>query len=149
MTKIKCDSVNHTRFPKEDRLRDWVRRYNKVTKGDGTENPISSLYCICSPSRLSGFFSCYLKKRKDGWKKFINTNLFWFSQHVSPQRVSLEAEFNLISKVMCTDLRVRHSPSWQILMRLEFLRQIFPKLSKFQISWKIVQWEDKESWKEL
>jgi len=29
-----CDSVNHTRFPKEDHLRDWVRRVNKVTKGD-------------------------------------------------------------------------------------------------------------------
>ena len=28
-----CDSVNHTRFPKEDRLPDWARRDNKVTKG--------------------------------------------------------------------------------------------------------------------
>ena len=29
-----CDSVNHTRFPKEDHLADWARRDNKVTKGD-------------------------------------------------------------------------------------------------------------------
>jgi len=26
--------VNHTRFPKEDRLPDWARQNNKVTKGD-------------------------------------------------------------------------------------------------------------------
>jgi len=32
--KTKCDSVNHTRFPKEDHLPDWSRRDNKVTKGD-------------------------------------------------------------------------------------------------------------------
>jgi len=29
-----CDSVNHTRFPKEDHLPNWERRDNKVTKGD-------------------------------------------------------------------------------------------------------------------
>jgi len=29
--------VNHTRFPKEDHLPDWARRYNKVTKGDRVE----------------------------------------------------------------------------------------------------------------
>ena len=29
--------MNHTRFPKEDHLPDWVRRDNKVTKGDGVE----------------------------------------------------------------------------------------------------------------
>ena len=32
-----CDSVNHTRFPKEDHLPDWARRDNKVTKGDRVE----------------------------------------------------------------------------------------------------------------
>ena len=32
--KTLCDSVNHTRFPKEDHLRDWARRVNKVMKGD-------------------------------------------------------------------------------------------------------------------
>jgi len=26
--------MNHTRYPKEDHLPDWARRYNKVTKGD-------------------------------------------------------------------------------------------------------------------
>ena len=35
--KTKCDSVNHTRFPKEDHLPDWARRDNKVTKGDHVE----------------------------------------------------------------------------------------------------------------
>ena len=34
MIKNICDSVNHTRFPKEGHLPDWVRRDNKVTKGD-------------------------------------------------------------------------------------------------------------------
>ena len=33
ITKTKCDSVNHIRFPKEDHLPDWARRDNKVTKG--------------------------------------------------------------------------------------------------------------------
>ena len=32
-----CDSVNHTRFPKEDHLPNWERRDNKVTKGDRVE----------------------------------------------------------------------------------------------------------------
>ena len=32
-----CDSVNHTRFPKEDHLPNWERRDNKVTKGDRAE----------------------------------------------------------------------------------------------------------------
>jgi len=31
------DSVNHTRFPKEDQLPDWARRDNKVTKSDRVE----------------------------------------------------------------------------------------------------------------
>ena len=31
------DSVNHTRFPKEDHLPEWARRNNKVTKGDRVE----------------------------------------------------------------------------------------------------------------
>ena len=35
-----CDSVNHTRFPKDDHLPDWARWDNKVTKGDRVE-------CIC------------------------------------------------------------------------------------------------------
>jgi len=35
--KTKCDSVNHTRFPKEDHLPDWARWDNKVTKGDRVE----------------------------------------------------------------------------------------------------------------
>jgi len=33
-----CDSVNHTRFPKEDHLPDWARRDNKVTKCDRVES---------------------------------------------------------------------------------------------------------------
>jgi len=33
MIKIICDSVNHTRFPKEDQLPNCERRENKVTKG--------------------------------------------------------------------------------------------------------------------
>jgi len=37
ITKTERDSVNHTRFPKEDHLPDWARRDNKVTKGDREE----------------------------------------------------------------------------------------------------------------
>jgi hypothetical protein len=37
MTKTKCDSVNHTCFPKEDHLPDWARQDNKVTKGERVE----------------------------------------------------------------------------------------------------------------
>jgi len=37
MTKTICDSVNHTRFPKEDHLPDWERRDNQVKKGDRGE----------------------------------------------------------------------------------------------------------------
>ena len=37
MIKTICDSVKHTRFPKEDHLPDWARRDNKVTKGDRVE----------------------------------------------------------------------------------------------------------------
>ena len=34
MIKTICDSVNHTRFPKDDNLPDWAHRDNKVTKSD-------------------------------------------------------------------------------------------------------------------
>ena len=34
ITKTIFDSVNHTRFPKEDHLSDWARRDNKDTEGD-------------------------------------------------------------------------------------------------------------------
>jgi hypothetical protein len=34
ITKIVCESVKHTRFPKEDHLPNWERQDNKVTKGD-------------------------------------------------------------------------------------------------------------------
>ena len=34
MIKTICDSVNHTRFAKEEHLPDWARRDNIVTKGN-------------------------------------------------------------------------------------------------------------------
>ena len=37
MKRPVCNSVNHTRFPKEDHLPDWARRDNKVKKGDRVE----------------------------------------------------------------------------------------------------------------
>jgi hypothetical protein len=33
-----CDLVNHTRFPKEDRLPDWVCRDKHGNKGDRVEH---------------------------------------------------------------------------------------------------------------
>jgi len=38
ISETKCDSVNHTRFPKENHLPDWARWDDKVTKGDGVES---------------------------------------------------------------------------------------------------------------
>jgi len=38
-----CDSVNHTRFPKEHHLPDWARRDNKVTK-DGRGGGVPMMY---------------------------------------------------------------------------------------------------------
>ena len=37
MIKTICDSVNHTRFPKEYHLPEWTRGDNKITKGDRVE----------------------------------------------------------------------------------------------------------------
>ena len=37
-----CDSVNHTRCPKEDHLPDWARWDNKVTKGDRVDLCVST-----------------------------------------------------------------------------------------------------------
>jgi hypothetical protein len=33
-----CDSANHSRFPKEDHLPDWVRRDKHGNKGDRVES---------------------------------------------------------------------------------------------------------------
>jgi len=33
-----CDLVNHTHFPKEDHVPDWVCRDKHGNKGDGVEN---------------------------------------------------------------------------------------------------------------
>jgi len=48
MIKTICDSVNHTRFLKEDHLPDWARR-NKVTEGDRVE--CVSVYCDMAIAR--------------------------------------------------------------------------------------------------
>jgi hypothetical protein len=34
-----CDSVNHSRFPKEDHLLDWVRRDKHGNEGDRVDTP--------------------------------------------------------------------------------------------------------------
>jgi len=44
MIKTICDSVNHSRFPKEDHLPDWARRDNKVTKGDRIDSVLNLLH---------------------------------------------------------------------------------------------------------
>jgi len=38
MIKTVCDSVNHTRFPKEDHLPDWAWRDKNVTKDDRADS---------------------------------------------------------------------------------------------------------------
>jgi hypothetical protein len=42
--KTICDSVNHTRFPKENHLPYWARRENKDTKGDRVDCVLLWLY---------------------------------------------------------------------------------------------------------
>ena len=59
--KTICDSVNHTRFPKEDHLPDWARWDNKVTKGDRAEY----LYIVV--------FICCLLKGKDSSSSCIHS----------------------------------------------------------------------------
>jgi len=44
LTKTIFDSVNHTRFPKEDHLPDWARRNNQVKKGDRVDAQRVHLY---------------------------------------------------------------------------------------------------------
>jgi len=46
--KTICDSVNHTRFPKENHLPDWARRDNKVTQDDRVDE---DLYGERSPAK--------------------------------------------------------------------------------------------------
>ena len=41
-----CDSVNHTRFPKEDHLPDWVCRDEHGNKGDRVD--LSSMFLNAS-----------------------------------------------------------------------------------------------------
>ena len=38
MTESIFDSVNHTRFPKEDHLPDWASQDKQVKKGDRVES---------------------------------------------------------------------------------------------------------------
>jgi len=51
MIKTVCDSVNHSRFPKEDHLPDWAWRDKNVTKGDRVEYQLFvclySMYMVC------------------------------------------------------------------------------------------------------
>ena len=49
--KTICDSVNHTRFPKEDHLPDRERRDNKVAKGDRVEGEWW-VWKICKDAKL-------------------------------------------------------------------------------------------------
>ena len=43
-----CDSVNHTRFPKDDHLPDLARRDNQVKKGDRVKDRTLLYYTISS-----------------------------------------------------------------------------------------------------
>ena len=72
--------MNHTRFPKEDHLPHWARRYNKVTKGDLAENPISSaphyiVFVACPAYRV---FCFILKNEKLTGKNLLKQICFDF-----------------------------------------------------------------------
>ena len=45
-----CDSVNHTRFPKEDHLPYWAHRGNKDKKGDRVEFVVIKCFIMQCPA---------------------------------------------------------------------------------------------------
>ena len=58
-----CDSVNHTRFPKEDHLPDWVCRDKHGNKGERVEKvslPATEDQIICDPSLKYVWVTTYL-----------------------------------------------------------------------------------------
>ena len=64
-----CDSVNHTRFPKEDHLPDWVCRDKYGNKGDRVEyssnisafdGHISNILAWIDPKSKNILFMVYL-----------------------------------------------------------------------------------------
>ena len=66
--KTICNSVNHTRFPKEYHQPDWARRDNKVAKGDRVEVVLIKSYQV--------LISRY-EHAQHGIPKNIFTNLSW------------------------------------------------------------------------
>jgi len=72
--------VNHTRFPKEDHLSDWARRYNNVTKGDRIEKPIPSApyYIVFVACPAYHVFRIILKNEKMAGKKLLTQICFDF-----------------------------------------------------------------------
>jgi hypothetical protein len=69
-TKTICDSVNHTRFPKEDHLPDWVCRDKHGNKGDRVEGGKASLWF--EPSMCNKRQQPILLQRK-----LTKTNYLW------------------------------------------------------------------------
>ena len=90
------------------------------------------------------YFSTFSHKRHDFRKKERNftehkscvltffTTFVWNIFHL--RRI----EWDMIENVYWSSCKV---PSCPVLMKLEFSRQIFEKILKYQISWKFAQWE--------
>ena len=109
-------------------------------------------YCIviCDLSGSTMFFPHYLINGTIFWKKLLNTKcVFWFS-------VQLWSETFLILRIIYPGFTIIVHMSvcmWsgryyrQILVKLEFCRQIFLKCSKYQISLKSAQLEQRCSLK--
>jgi len=74
--------VNHTRFPKEDRLPDCANRDNQVKKGDRVETvtfPMTVLHEVCYFLR---YVSCGFKILHRCWDNcdlLPYCNIYWFT----------------------------------------------------------------------
>jgi len=75
MIKTICDSVNHTRFPKEDHLPYWALRDNKVKKGDRVE-PVLRLYLYSFYFVVLSSFSSVQQPKENFCLALLIRNMF-------------------------------------------------------------------------
>jgi len=100
-------------------------------------------YCHLWPASPYNIFPLFLKKRYDfRGKKVIERKMcvVIFSTNLSEIFLFLRRnERNMIKIYVGHNVKCRYS--CELLMKLEFSRQIFGKIFKYQISWKSFQWE--------
>ena len=70
-----CDSVNHTLFPKEDHLPDWVCRDKHGNKGDRVEQQGRKFYFQGVMNDMKVNYTVYRRSRLQGKGKLFNVLL--------------------------------------------------------------------------